>query len=139
VVDATEMDTFTGVQVAGFGSSGAELPKWKGWLGEFNHKNLAHPDQSFYIGRLDGKPAGVTLLLITGEIAGIYAVATLPEYRKKGVSTALLNRAVGDARARGCTVISLQVSQGSYAQKLYRSLGFENVFDSPIFVRKENP
>lgn len=135
VTTAADMITFTAVQVAGFGDTGEEFDRWNKWLGEFNLRNLNHPDQTFLIARLDGRPVGVTLLVYTGKLAGIYAVATLPELRKRGVSTALLRHAVDEARQRGCTGICLQVVQGSYAQALYRSLGFTTAFDSPVFVR----
>lgn len=136
VTTAALMRTFTETQVRGFGSVGEDLERWNKWLGEINLRNLSHPDQTFLIGRLDGQPVGVTLLVFTGKTAGIYAVATLPEFRKRGVSTALLNNAVAQARERSCTTICLQVVAGSYAQSLYRSLGFKSVFDSAVYARK---
>jgi GNAT superfamily N-acetyltransferase len=138
ISDRPGMDAFTRVQAAGFldGDRGEEFETWRKRLGERNHANLGHPRQVFYLARHRGHPAGVTLLLETDRIAGIYAVATLPECRKRGVSTALLARAVADARERGCAAVSLQAVQGSYAEAFYRRLGFETAFESPVFARR---
>ncbi|AKU90791.1 GNAT family N-acetyltransferase [Vulgatibacter incomptus] len=135
VHDADAMKRFTEVQVDGFGASAEEAPKWKAWLGEANLRNLGHASQIFYVGHLAGEPAGVTLLVQTGIVGGIYAVATLPRHRRHGVSRALLQRAIQDARARGCETITLQVFEGSAAYGLYRSLGFRDAFRSPVFAR----
>jgi len=137
VTDAAAMEIFTHVQVLGFGATGDEAHKWMGWLGEWNLRNLGHASQVFYVGRRNGEPAGVTLLLQTGSIGGIYAVATLPEHRRRGVSTALLRRAIEDARARGCRTIALQVAEGSDAHRLYLALGFREAFRSPMFVQSK--
>jgi len=137
VVEDTEaMETFTRVQVYGFGATGEDARRWLGWLGEANRRNLGHASQVFYVGRRNGEPAGVTLLLCTGSVGGIYAVATLPEHRRHGVSRTLLGRAIADARARGCRTIGLQVAEGSDAHRLYLSLGFREAFRSPMFVRR---
>jgi ribosomal protein S18 acetylase RimI-like enzyme len=86
----------------------------------------------FYIAYLDHKPAGVCLFVLTDGVAGIYAVATLPEFRKKGVATTLMKRGIHDAREKGCQTITLQVSTGSYAESLYRKLGFDVRFIARI-------
>ena len=135
VDDAAAMEIFTDVQVHGFGATGEEAHRWMGWLGEANLRNLGHESQVFYVGRRNGEAAGVTLLLQTGSVGGIYAVATLPEHRRRGVSTALLRRAIDDARARGCQTFALQVAEGSDAHRLYLALGFREAFRSPMFAR----
>lgn len=47
-----------------------------------------------------------------------------PVWRAQGVGRALLQRVLGQARAAGCARISLSVSHGNYAARLYRSEGF---------------
>jgi ribosomal protein S18 acetylase RimI-like enzyme len=54
------------------------------------------------------------------------SAAVLPEYRNKGVGTALLNRLVEDARTR-FPALSLSVSADNPAVRLYRRLGFRVV------------
>lgn len=51
------------------------------------------------------------------------SLALLPEYRGEGVGTALLKRLLEEAAAR-YTAVSLSVSKGNPARKLYERLGF---------------
>jgi GNAT superfamily N-acetyltransferase len=90
--------------------------------------------QRFWVGHVGEEPAGVTLLVFTAGVAGIYAVATRPAFRRTGVSTALLWHAVNEARARSLCV-ALQVMEGSYAERLYDGLGFRRAFVSRFFAR----
>jgi GNAT superfamily N-acetyltransferase len=89
---------------------------------------------AFYIAYVDGEPAGVAQLLADEGTAGIYAVSTLRAFRKRGVATALVARAVADARASGCDVIALRTLAGSDAARLYAKLGFETAHESTLWV-----
>jgi ribosomal protein S18 acetylase RimI-like enzyme len=72
-----------------------------------------------------GKMLGGTLLICKDKNAGIHEVSTLPEYRRKGIGAALVNRAFDIAVQKGCTYATLQASElGSY---LYLQLGMEEV------------
>lgn len=135
VSDEKNMDIFTEIQTKGFLNEGESYEDWYTWLRKYNHANLRAANQLFYIGFIKGKPAGVTLLLITEKIAGIYAVATLPEYRKQGVSTAILKRATSDALAKRCGIIALQVLHNTYVETFYTKLGFRTSFISSVFSK----
>ena len=126
---------FTQVQTDGFLTADEDAAHWRAFLGKFNQANRGSAQQRFYLGSVAGEPAGVTLLLTTGEVAGIYAVATVPALRQHGVASTLLARALEDAKALGCSVFSLQVSQGSYAEGLYRKQGFGDAFSMVLFSR----
>jgi ribosomal protein S18 acetylase RimI-like enzyme len=53
---------------------------------------------------------------------GIYAVETLPEFRRRGFARTLLEHVLADAQARGARTASLQSTR--MGQPLYDSLGF---------------
>ena len=137
VSDSCGMDLFTDIQTRGFLEKEESYEDWYSWLGKYNQLNLNASNQIFYIGSVAGKPAGVTLLLMTKGIGGIYAVATLPEYRKKGISTALLRRAISDANEQGCSTIALQALKDSYAESFYGRVGFYTSFVSLIYELQE--
>ncbi len=71
----------------------------------------------------DGTLAGTNHLNLCGDNGGIHEVAVRPEYRGKGIATALMNAAVEDAKQAGCRVMSLQAS--SMGEPVYRRLGFQ--------------
>ncbi|MHB8876302.1 MAG: GNAT family N-acetyltransferase [Myxococcaceae bacterium] len=135
VGSARQMAIFSEVQTRSFLTPDASYSEWFSFLDAANQKNVGCSQQSFFLGALEGRVVGVTLLLVTGAVAGIYAVATLPEFRKRGVSSTLLGRALAVARDRGCECVSLQVMEGSAAHALYDKLGFQTVFRSPLFSR----
>jgi GNAT superfamily N-acetyltransferase len=135
VADKARLDVFSDVQTRGFVEPDESYEAWVAWLGEKNLENLGRAGQRYYLASRAGQPVGVTLTVATPGVVGIYAVTTLPEQRRAGVSRALLARAVADARREGAEVISLQVYTGSYAEGFYGRLGFSTAFVSPVFAR----
>jgi GNAT superfamily N-acetyltransferase len=129
------MAVFSQVQSRGFNETQSSFDLWHPWLKAANDRNLDNPDQCFYVGSLEGEPVGTVLTVSTGTVAGIYAVATLPHQRKKGISTTIMSQAIADARRRGASTITLQVKQDSYVEDFYRHLGFKRIFATGMYRR----
>lgn len=72
-------------------------------------------------------PAAIGALIIGADMPGVYVMATLPEYERKGLGRAILNRILADAEAMGYSHIVLTASSKGYP--LYQKFGFEHVFD----------
>jgi ribosomal protein S18 acetylase RimI-like enzyme len=94
---------------------------------------------TFYLGIVSGQPVATLHLLCDGATAGIYAVATLRAFRRRGIASAMIARAVADARAAGCDLICLSTDAGGAAERLYERLGFERAFESTLWVEPERP
>ncbi len=133
--EAEHFETFSEVQSRGFNETRDDFDRWHPWLRDANFRNQRNTDQLFYVGRLAREPVGTALAVVDGNTAGIYAVATLPSHRKKGISTAIMKQAVSDAKSRGCTVVTLQVKQDSYVEGFYTHLGFKRVFVTGMYRR----
>lgn len=69
-----------------------------------------------------GKLAGCATVFMGAGAAGIYNIATLPEYRGRGIGSALTLQALHYGHAKGFRVGVLQAS--SEGLPMYRSLGF---------------
>jgi ribosomal protein S18 acetylase RimI-like enzyme len=79
----------------------------------------------FYLVAWDGdEPLGHTHLALL-DPPEIQDVSVRPEYRRRGVASALAAAAESEAEARGSTRLRLSVSMGNVAaQNLYRGLGY---------------
>ncbi len=77
-----------------------------------------------YIAWLDDQPVGVTAIMLHNGVAGIYGVATAPEFRQRGIGTALTIHAVRSAQQFGYPIITLSSTAMSAA--IYQHLGFQN-------------
>ncbi len=69
------------------------------------------------------KPLATTSVLVEGDLAGIYFVATMPEARGRGIGAAVTRAAMRYARDIGATRAALQSSDAGFS--VYRGLGFE--------------
>jgi predicted GNAT family acetyltransferase len=76
-----------------------------------------------YIGYYKGKPAAVSAILNNNGISSLEFVATLDDFRKKGLARALCQKAVDDAFANGSKIITTRAFAD--AKNLYKSLGFK--------------
>jgi GNAT superfamily N-acetyltransferase len=77
-----------------------------------------------YLGLRDGRPAGVCDLFFADGWGRIESVVTRPEWRRHGVASALVARAVGDSLAMGNAVTYLFAEAGGAGEQVYRRLGF---------------
>jgi GNAT superfamily N-acetyltransferase len=79
-----------------------------------------------YLAREHGEAAACVVAIDEDADCGMYAVATRPASRRRGLASTLMRRALIDARDRGCTTSTLQSSQagaGVYARLGYQDLG----------------
>ncbi|KYK31686.1 MAG: hypothetical protein AYK19_16585 [Theionarchaea archaeon DG-70-1] len=109
------------------------LSKWtatveKGMFGQnifdpsFLEALLGKPTVTFYLGTCSGNPVATSFLFLSSGVAGIYLVSTLPEYRRRGIGTAMTVKPLLDARAMGHRIGILQANPA--AESMYARIGF---------------
>ncbi len=85
-----------------------------------------------YLARLDdGPPAAIGALIMGEGMPGVYVMATLPEWGRRGLGKAILAHILSDAAAEGHDLIAL--TAGTKGYPLYRQFGFEHIFDYAIY------
>ncbi|WP_027345791.1 GNAT family N-acetyltransferase [Hamadaea tsunoensis] len=143
VIEAVDSDeaaaVFAQTQAAGFadpGDSADDAAWWEELFRQVVVDNYDDPEQTFYLLRCDGTPAAVTLTVSTDHVTGVYAVATVPAYRRRGFANLLLQRVHEDAYAREDAWLTLQVEPGSDAERLYLAAGFTVSFASQLYARR---
>lgn len=73
-----------------------------------------------------GRPVATGALVTSGDYAGVYAVSTLPEFRRRGIGRAITQYALQLGAAGGARTGFLQSSP--MGLHVYESLGFREVF-----------
>ena len=76
---------------------------------------------------VDGKTASYGSLYLDGGVAQIEDVATLPAYRSRGLSRAVVLHAVAEARRNGADLIVILADESDWPKELYRRLGFDSI------------
>jgi GNAT superfamily N-acetyltransferase len=91
-----------------------------------------------YVAREDGTAVACAVAELHEGDCGIGWVATVPEARGRGLASALMTRALLDARQAGCTTTSLQATRAGepvYLRLGYRDLGRLQMWER----RRERP
>lgn len=83
--------------------------------------------------RVGGRLASWCDLYACGGVAQIEGVATLPEFRNRGLARAVVSH--GLAEAAGADLVFLVADADDWPQKLYRKLGFRTIGRRWKFVR----
>lgn len=93
----------------------------------------------FFVGILGGGIAGFTSLITLGGAAYVDNVVTLPAYRRRGVASATVTRAIEAAHEDGVETVFLLAEDGGHPQRLYERLGFQVVGRAMGFTRPLPP
>ena len=88
-----------------------------------------------YLARIDGRVVGGATLAVRGRIAGMFGASTLPEFRKRGVQTALLERRLERAAEAGCELTMSLAQPGSASQRNIMRKGFQTLYTRVKFER----
>lgn len=105
----------------------------KGLAYDFLQK-IAIGDQmcELYIGYVDGVPVGTTMISLVNNIAGIYWLGVLPNYRNKGIATELTNYIINLAKLKNHNTLISQNFTAS--QSLFKKMGFKAEGALPLYV-----
>jgi GNAT superfamily N-acetyltransferase len=88
-----------------------------------------------YFARVDGKIAGGATLALRGRIAGLFGASTLPQFRNRGVQTALLHVRMQRAAEQGCELAMSIALPGSASQRNITRRGFRTLYTRVKFER----
>jgi ribosomal protein S18 acetylase RimI-like enzyme len=92
-----------------------------------------HPACLVLLAEIDGRAAGLAVCFFGfstfagRKLLNIHDLAVLPEYRRQGIATRLLDQAAVAARQNDCCKVTLEVrSDNAAAKSLYRRCGFSS-------------
>jgi ribosomal protein S18 acetylase RimI-like enzyme len=94
---------------------------------------LSLTDVSLYTGFVDGEAVATSALFMNNHVAGVYNVATLDAYRRRGFGEAITWHAVQEGMQAGCQMASLQASE--MGKPVYARMGFRHMIDYKTYLR----
>lgn len=94
-------------------------------------------DVVHYLATSAGEPAAVATSIHGDGMSGLYNLAVLPRFRRRGLGGALVRRRARDALARGQEAVFLQTERKSVERRLVRH-GFAKAFTTVGFVEEES-
>jgi GNAT superfamily N-acetyltransferase len=92
-----------------------------------SHDGLSTGNAAAFLARIDDRPAGIAMTIVSHGVAGIYWVGCTEEARGRGLGTTMTATAVNAGFDLGAEAASLQASP--MGESLYRRMGFETIYD----------
>jgi predicted GNAT family acetyltransferase len=95
----------------------------------------AAPAARFFVGTVDGVDAAVTTLYADGTTAQVEDVATLRDYRRRGLARAAVSAAIDAAVEMGHRFVFIVADDDDWPKELYGRLGFDPIGLAWSFTR----
>jgi predicted GNAT family acetyltransferase len=119
------------------------------WLGEVDDEllnQLSESERRFatagnarhFAVVVDGRPVSSTDLFSDGLTAQIDDVGTLPEHRGAGYASAVVLKALAEARAMGHEFVFLVADARDWPKEMYHRLGFDPIGEKYAFLRSKS-
>ena len=86
-----------------------------------------------FVAFLDDEPVATSRLSMSGGVAGLYSMVTLPHARRRGIGLAMAHRALLAGREAGMRIAVLQATDMGFP--IYVRLGFEELFTYEMLAR----
>jgi GNAT superfamily N-acetyltransferase len=101
-----------------------EIPEWAGqaWVDATLQAGIGQSPWKMYLGRLDGEPVATNMLFNGAGVASVYAVATVPAARGKGIGGAITLKPLLEAREMGYHYAVLFSTE--MGMRVYERIGF---------------
>lgn len=94
------------------------------------------PYATSVLGRVDGQDAGGGALLIHEGLAMLAGAGTLPQFRNRGVHTAVFAERLRLAREAGCDLAVMGCTPGSISQRNAERKGFRVAYTKVVFAKE---
>ena len=90
------------------------------------------PARLYLVSLDDGPPVAIGALIMGAGLPGVYIMATLPDWGRRGLGKAVMAHILQQAAADGHSRIAL--TAGAKGYPLYKQFGFEHIFDYKLYA-----
>ena len=102
------------------------------WFREVFDADSVWKDFAGYVGYVEGEPVSTAATVIGGGAVGVYNVATVPGYQRRGYGEAVMRHALEQARLEhGISRTILQATPQGF--ELYQRMGYRTVTSVAVF------
>lgn len=97
----------------------------------------ALPGALAFLARIENKVVGGCggRVIPEARIAAMFGTATVPEYRRRGVQTALIAQRLHEAAEAGCEYAVVSTQPGTISQRNMERRGFRLAYTKPVMTR----
>lgn len=121
IIDRGEAELWARTSAAGWAAEMEELGEFMFNFGQVS----AQTEGGFpYLAELDGVPVSAAMLFIYDEVAILAGASTVPEGRRQGAQSALLDARLRLAAEKGCRIAMMGAAPGSQSQRNAEKNGF---------------
>lgn len=99
-------------------------------------ESFHRPKVTAFLARCEGTPAGGGAVARVAGVAMLFGTSTLPEWRRRGVHTALVRARLEEAANAGCDLATVTVLPESTAEQSFAVQGFRLAYARTRFVRE---
>ena len=99
-------------------------PEFQGFLEQFGALISAREDSVCFLAEMDGLPGAAGVLCLHEGVALFGGAATVPEMRRRGLQSALLEARMRYAAEQGCDLLMMVTEAGSQSQRNGERIGF---------------
>jgi GNAT superfamily N-acetyltransferase len=125
-----QLQVWVNIFLAGYGVPAEAAPGFFRLLDDLGYDQPARN----YLGYIEDRPATTSSVYFGAGVAGIYCVATLPEFRRRGLGAAMTISPLHEARELGYQTAILQSSQMGYP--VYQRIGFRTTCQVDYYALK---
>lgn len=135
IIEPNEDELWARTSAEGWSSEAAELADFM-----FNFGKISANCQGGFpfLAELNGKPISAGMLFIFNDVALLGGASTIPEGRRKGGQSALLDARLKFARERGCTIAMMCALPGSQSQRNAEKNGFRIAYTRTKWMQKKD-
>jgi len=121
VICREEAQLWTDISAKGWTS---DHPEFVDFFLQFGMISSARSESVYFIAELDGKPGAAAVLCIHDGVALFGGSSTIPELRRRGLHSALLQARMHYAFEHGCDLAAMAAEAGSDSQRNAERKGF---------------
>lgn len=130
VTSPSDLAVWEDVSFGGFEFPTETRKQYTRFTGSFNL--AANSPQKFFMAFYEGKPVGTSLLFLHKNMAGLYFITTLADFRKKGIGLNLTLATLHFAASAGARYATLQSSPDGF--RIYQQAGFREICRVDVYA-----